>query len=364
MIEAAGPLTAPSIADDIGTLRAAWPSVRALAADALAAGDAGTVHRLIRAVTSYAEQTFAFEVIDWADAAIALDEQQGVVTPSDTHLAAGLLRTHRSDFDGAAEHLVLAEDADAANLALARLWWHYFTGDLAAADDAADRIRQLTLGSGSYTEVVGAIASQFLDKGAQRPFDPDVVARLDEWAVAGDPVVAAGAELCAALRLDWLAEAESAVERLTAIVDRARLQGLAFLASGASTARSIVLAIAPDAGTSARVLRATLRSYADTGSWQFALADFAAVALALVRHDRAREAAELLGARRASGYVGDASADVEQQAVAAALDRLGRRAFDEALRQGTSRDAATATRLALAALDDVLERGRGVPGRQ
>lgn len=354
VVDAAAPIRVATAARDLDAIRTAWPSLRALVATARAETDAATLHRAVAAVTRFAEQTFSFEVIDWAEAAIALDVAADRPTPPETHLALALLRTHRSDFDVAADHLARVEGADPSLVELARLWHHYFTGDLAATYACRDRLREIADGTGSYVERVAITAGHFLDKGAQRPFDPIEVARLDSWATDGDPVVAASAALCTVLRLDWDSQADEAIEALTTIIETARRLGLAFLASGASTARSIVLSTSPGAESSARVLRATLRSYVEVSSWQFALADFAAASLALVHGGRARDAAELLGARRAAGYVGDSSAEVEDQATEAARRALGDRAFDEAVRQGHARDVATATRLAIAAFDQII----------
>lgn len=354
VVEAAAPLPIATVARDLEAIRMAWPSLRAVVATARVDGDGATLHRAVAAVTRFAEQTFSFEVIDWAEAAIALDVAADRPTPPETHLALALLRTHRSDFDVAADHLARVEGAEPSLVELAHLWHHYFTGDLTATYACRDRLRKVAEGTGSYVERVAITAGHFLDKGAQRPFDPAEVARLDSWATEGDPVVAASAALCTVLRLDWDSQADEAIEALTTIIETARRLGLAFLASGASTARSIVLSTSPGAESSARVLRATLRSYVEVSSWQFALADFAAASLALVHGGRARDAAELLGARRAAGYVGDSSAEVEEQATEAARRALGDRAFDEALRQGSARDVATATRLAIAAFDQII----------
>jgi len=59
-------------------------------------------------------------------------------------------------------------------------------------------------------------------------------------------------------------------------------------------------------------------------------------------------------AKWTAGYVGDSSAEVEDQATEAARRALGDRAFDEAVRQGHARDVATATRLAIAAFDQII----------
>lgn len=359
--EAAGSLPVVSFADDVATIRRAWPGIRAVVGGALAEGDTSTVHRIVAATIRFAEQTFSFEVLDWALAAAELDGEGNRELPVTTSVAMALLLTHRGDFADAERHLVRTRSAealvgdDASLLGLAVLWHCYFTGDLEGADQAAASIREQERRSDTYEEIVATIASQFLDDGAQRPFDPSAIARLDEWALTGDRGVQRGAELCAALRLDRQTSADVAVERLTEIVDDAERSGWAFLATGASTARSISIATAPQTQTSIRVLRAALRSYASVGSWQFALADFGAVALALVRHGRPGAAAELLGARAAAGYVGDASNDVAEQAVDEARAALGDRRYSDTTRHGSARDVKTATRLAIAALDEIVD---------
>lgn len=343
----AGDLDLVDLEHDVLRIRDDWPAVRAIAATAIADGDTATVHRLVAAVARFAEQTFAFEVIDWAEAA-------GEPVPEPTRVAHALLLTHRGDFERAAAVLERVGDDGGPLETLARMWHSYFIGDLATADEMIEHLRRTQTGTGSYEEIVAAVASQFLDRGAHRPFDAATVARLDELARSDDAVVRTGAELCAALRLDWDEDQEEAVERLTAVIDTSRALGLSFLASGASTARSLALAADPAGQTSVRVLRATLRSYATAGSWQFALADFGSTALALVRNGAARDAAELLGAREASGFIGDSSADVARTARSEAVARLGDRAFDEATRQGRARDPATATRLAIGVLDRLM----------
>ena len=353
-VEAAGLMGTSTFSADISTITKLWPDVRAVAASAGTSGDADTLHRLIAGATRYAEQTFAFEVLDWVDTAIALDEAAGATTPASTHVAGAILRSHQSDFDRARHHLDHLADEDSAMSHLARLWHCYFTGDLAGADAAGAEIRRTDGGTGSYVEGVETVARFFLDKAAQRSFDPEAVARLDGWAGGDDRGLAIGAALCAALRLDWNTEADVAIEQLTIVVGAAQRAGLAFLTSGASTARSIALAISPESETSARVLRATLRSYADIGSWQFALADFAATALTLVRHGQAGAAAELLGARGASGFVGDTSSRLAESAAREARTQLGDARFDELVARGEARDPATATDLALAALTDII----------
>lgn len=353
-VETAGIMGTATFSTDITTITKLWPNVRAVAARAGASGDADTLHRLVAAATRYAEQTFAFEVLDWVDTAIALDEAAGATTPASTHIAGAILRSHQSDFIGARRHLERLPDERSAMSHLARLWHCYFTGDLAGADAAGVEIRRTDGGTGSYVEGVETVARFFLDKAARRTFDPEAVARLDGWAGGDDRGLAIGAALCAALRLDWGDEADVAIEQLTIVIGAAQRAGLAFLTSGASTARSIALAISPESETSARVLRATLRSYADLGSWQFALADFAATALTLVRNGRADAAAELLGTREASGFVGDTSSRLAESAAREARGQLGDARFDELVARGEARDPATATDLALAALTDII----------
>lgn len=53
--------------------------------------------------------------------------------------------------------------------------------------------------------------------------------------------------------------------------------------------------------------------------------------------------------------MGNSSNDVAERAAAEAQASLGKQRFADALRQGSARDPATGTRLALAALDDVID---------
>ena len=354
IVDIAGAMPAASFSADLATISSTWPNVRAIAASARDAHDSATLHQLIAATTRYAEQAFAFEVLDWIDTAIDADTRSGATTPASTHVGGAILRSHQSDFERAKWHLDHLSDPDTPMSQLARLWYCYFTGDLAGADAAGAEIRRTDGGTGSYVEGVATVAQFFLDKAAQRPFDPVADALIDAWAGAEDGGLAICAALCGALRLDWSTEADVAIEQLTVVIAAARREGLAFLTSGASTARSIALAISPESESSARVLRATLRSYADIGSWQFALADFGATALTLVRHDQPSAAAELLGTRDAAGFVGDTSSRLAETAARDARRMLGDRRFEASYRQGSARDPATATRLALAALTAVI----------
>jgi predicted ATPase/DNA-binding winged helix-turn-helix (wHTH) protein len=355
VIESAGPIPATAFLSSLRIISDNWGNIRAVVDRAKAAGDRNTIHRVVAAVTCYAEQSFAFEVLDWIDAVLALDAADRLPTPPSTSICAALLLTHRSRFAEAAEHLDATRGTDSELLDLASMWHCYFSGDLAGAVDHAEAIRSRPEATDGYARAVAALAGHYLAKGARRSFDPRDIAVL-----AGlrnvDEATATGAKLCDALRLDWSDDADLAIEQLTEVVTTCRRLRLAFMASGASTALSIALAATPEAQSSLRGLRAALRGYAESGSWQSALADFGATALSLAHHGQAgaAAAAELLGARQAAGFVGDTSQRIAAKVADAAIETLGRRGFDDAVRQGEARDTPTATRLAIAALSTAI----------
>lgn len=348
--EAVGSLGAATFVRDVRTMTALLPSMRAVATRARSAGDRATLHRLVAASARFAEQAFAFEVLEWVEAAVELDRAGAARTPPSTTSCAVSLLSHAGRFDEAAAWLRDAEPDGSDERDLATLWHSYFTGDLAETDARAAAIRQRSADdSKSYERIVTAVVGHFLDKAAERPFDRSDIAVLEALAL-DDEALAAGAMLCRAIRLDWESDAEAALDLLTEVIALGSANGLAFLASGASTARSIVLALAPAAPSSLRGLRAALESYVESGSWQFALADFGATALALAHAGEHAVAAELLGTRRAEGYVGDASEAVASGALELVEQHLSPVAVQEALDRGAARETPAATRLALQTL--------------
>ena len=54
-------------------------------------------------------------------------------------------------------------------------------------------------GSIATEDLLGPTVSQFLDKGAQRPFDPDATARLATWVAGNDPAIEIGREAALAV---------------------------------------------------------------------------------------------------------------------------------------------------------------------
>lgn len=355
VVEAAAEAPTSALLAYLATVGEHWPDVRAVVDRALAASDPVPVHRVIAATIRYGDQTFSFELLGWAEAALSLDEAAGRATPDATRIAAAILQAHAGQFDRSREHLDAVAAPDAPLIELARLWLGYFTGDLEAADAAVDETQAHPLDPLSYERAVGAIGGVFLDVGAGRPVDPVNLETLAHLATIDDDALTAGVRLCGALQLDWATEGDRAIEQLTEVESVARHHGLSFLGAGASTARSIVLATSPDVEVSARGLRATMRSYLETASWQFALADLGAVALTLARHGRPADAAELLAVRDAGGYRGDASNELAEQAadaVAAALDTDEREA---ARIRGTARDTRSAIAHAVGLLSELLD---------
>jgi hypothetical protein len=61
-----------------------------------------------------------------------------------------------------------------------------------------------------------------------------------------------------------------------------------------------------------------------------------------------------LGARQATGFVGDTSSRIAEKTSREVRQALGRQEFDDSLGQGAARGPAAATRLALAALTTVI----------
>lgn len=353
--EAAGSLAGPTFVRDVRTMTALLPSLRAVATRARTTGDRALLHRLVAASARFAEQAFAFEVLEWVDAAVDLDRVANVPTPPSTATCAVSLLSHAGRFDEAATWLQRADPDDSDARDLATLWHAYFTGDLTETDARAAAIRHRKADEPNrYERIVTAVVGHFLDKAAERPFDRSDVAVLEALAL-DDEALAAGAMLCRAIRLDWESDAEAALDLLTEVIALGGVNGLAFLASGASTARSIVLALAPAAPSTLRGLRGALESYAESGSWQFALADFGATALALAHAGEHTTAAELLGTRRAEGYVGDASEAVAAAALELVEEHLAPAAVQNALDRGAVRGTPGATRLALQMLATAID---------
>ena len=357
VVEAAGLIDFDHFLPSLQTITDQWANLRVIVGRAIDENDALLLHRVIAAVAHYAEQTFAFEVLEWADAAFAIDNERGGAPNPNTLAFSAILLTHRNQLDDARARIDAASSADpdlldTDLLDLARLWHGYFSGDLATADAVIDEIRQRSVGEHSYGRGIAAVTSHFLDKAAQRPFSPEAIAFLEQ---AVDEAGETTAKVCAALRLDWATDGDRAIEQLTEAVAEARALGLAFLASGASTALSIALIATPEAQTSVRGLRAALRGYVESGSWQFAAADFAATANTLLHHGKPVPAAELLGAREASGFVGDTSSKIAERVRNLAVDAIGERDVDDAIRQGRARDIAAATRIAIRHLTSLVE---------
>ena len=122
---------------------------------------------------------------------------------------------------------------------------------------------------------------------------------------------------------------------------------------GAATARSIAFSLDPSSPQTRAGLRSTLVGYLRSGAWQFALADFGMTALVLALGGAPGVAAELLGTRRACGYLGDSSENLASEAEAAARAALDTAAFDSATARGARRTPEAATRRAVEALDEL-----------
>ena len=343
-----------TVADHLVSVRDAWPDLRQAAEFARAVDDPTLTHRLIAATWAYADQTYTYEVLEWCEDAIVRDLAAGRPTMAETRRVAATLATHRGDLEGAAAHLAAAADApDPATLALSSLWWHYSNGDIDAADDCGETIQAHDRGSGSYAEIVGLIFGHFLDFGAERAVDPGDIERAEEIARAGDVLARQGMELCRILRLDWSTDRADVIERLSTVIEDARANGHAFLEGGAATARSIAFSLDPSSPQTRAGLRSTLVGYLRSGAWQFALADFGMTALVLALGGAPGVAAELLGTRRACGYLGDSSENLASEAEAAARAALETAAFDSATARGARRTPEAATRRAVEALDEL-----------
>ncbi|MEO0494760.1 MAG: hypothetical protein AAF081_15235, partial [Actinomycetota bacterium] len=135
----------------------------------------------------------------------------------------------------------------------------------------------------------------------------------------------------------------------------ARANGHAFLEGGAATARSIAFSLDPASSQTRSGLRSTLEGYLRSGAWQFALADFGMTALTLAQGGASEVAAELLGTRRACGYLGDSSESLAVDAESVARAALNDAGFDAATARGARRTPEQATRRAVEALSQLDE---------
>ena len=98
-----------------------------------------------------------------------------------------------------------------------------------------------------------------------------------------------------------------------------------------------------------------MRSYLETASWQFALADLGAVALTLARNGRPADAAELLAVRNAGGYRGDASNELAEQAAQMVATALTGDELAASRIRGTARDTRSAIAHAVELLSELLD---------
>ena len=233
------------------------------------------------------------------------------------------------------------------------MWHRYFRGDLELTRRHLEGLRKRHRGSGTYAELIQLTVGHYVAKATDQQYPEQDVQRLGE--LEEDPAYFAQlpARLCRAVRADWGHEASRVFAELTSIAEEGRRRHVGLLTGGASTARSILLSLAPADDESAVGLRDAFMTYRELGMWAFALADFAAAAMVLQARGDAATAAMLLGARTQHSYRGDASQLVADQVRAQLEASLGE-GFDRCFEEGALTRVSAATDLAVKALDSTL----------
>jgi len=359
LTERASALTDAAVLDEqVLALEVDWDNVRAAFEYAELAGDVESTLRIINAVATHAELTQTFEVAEWCERALAAGAEglpSGLVRDGMANFAR--LLAHRNDLDRAAE---LAGEAERLGpspaVSLARFWKGWTSGDFRAAAEALDVLEAQVGGSGNLYEVAQIVLRYFLQAVADIDAEGRI-RRLDEIADAGSDIVDAMLALSHGLDGWKFRDPTVTLEHLERAQGLAERLGLHVIVGGASTVRSMTLAFDDDLSRTTRAVRDGLRHYLDSGMWTTTMAILPVAARMLNRAGDEASAALLLGVRVASHYQGGVSGALIAEEKTVARAALGDE-FDAIYARGTTLGAADAARIAIDALDAVLEEDR------
>ncbi|MEO1057624.1 MAG: winged helix-turn-helix domain-containing protein [Actinomycetota bacterium] len=332
-----------------------WPNVRGALEVAIDTGDVESARQLVASVASYAEVWLHIEVAEWALAAAGADHSDPAAI--EMLAIASRLLAHTGARERATTLVEQIADAPASrDVALARLWSRWYSGDLGGALEQLELLESQLKRTTGLTALAVQTLRVFAVSSTFQP-DPTATQRLRSMGRTSGDCGLSLALFADGVDAFWTAQFEASLEPFDRSVDAATRCGQMLFASGIASFRTMALAAMVEEPRAIDRLAASLRNalgpherVAVIGNVSL-LSDLTVAALALAVRNEATIAAQLLGVREANGYRAGASELVAARAATILAERGG--PVDDAMHDGAGLDLRAATERALSALENV-----------